>query len=154
MTHLKKLEIGMTAPDFSLKNQNEEEVKLSDFKGKKVLLSFHPLAWTGICTDQMKSLEENYDEFKENNTIPFGISVDSVPCKKAWSDDMGLEKLQILSDFWPHGEVAHIYDNFVDRLGFSGRANILIDEDGKIKWFKVYEIKHLPEIDEVLEAIK
>lgn len=79
---------------------------MSDFRGKKVLLSFHPLAWTSVCEKQMKALDERYDELEDLNVVPVGISVDSVPSKLAWSDHMGLRKLRILSDFWPHGEVA------------------------------------------------
>lgn len=140
--------------DFTLKNQNDEKVNLSDFEGKKVLLSFHPLAWTGVCTKQMKALEKNYEIFEENNTVPLGLSVDPQPSKKAWAEDMGLEKLEILSDFWPHGELAKKLDIFVEKLGFSGRVNILLDESGNVVWVKEYKIGQLPDIDEVLTKVK
>ncbi|MDD3626731.1 MAG: redoxin domain-containing protein [bacterium] len=154
MADLKIISIGVPAPDFKIKNQNEKEVTLSEFKGKKVLLSFHPLAWTSVCRDQMLSLEKNYDIFEKFNTVPLGISVDSVPCKKAWAESMGLKHLQILADFWPHGTVAKLYENFIDKLGISGRANILVGKDGNVIWAKVYPIKELPNINEVIEAIK
>ncbi|MFW6008754.1 MAG: peroxiredoxin [archaeon] len=145
---------GKKVDDFTLKNQEDKEVKLSDFKGKKVLLSFHPLAWTSVCTKQMKALEKNYDLFTENNTVPLGLSVDPQPSKKAWAEDMGLNKLDILSDFWPHGEVAKELDVFIEKLGFSGRVNILLNEDREVEWVKVYEISELPNIDEVLEVVQ
>lgn len=148
------LQVGSVAPDFSLKDQNGEIVQLSQFKGKKVLLSFHPLAWTSVCANQMKSLEENYNEFEKLNTLPFGLSVDPVPSKKAWAESLGLERLKILSDFWPHGEVARLYGVFREKEGFSERVNVIIDEDGKIIFFKVYPIKELPDINEVIQFIK
>jgi len=145
---------GETAPDFTLKDQFGKDFKLTDYKGKKVLLSFHPLAWTGVCTDQMKSLEENYKTFSSLNTVALGLSVDAVPTKKAWSDNMKLKQLKILSDFWPHGEVAKAYGLFREHGGTSERANVIIDEQGKVAWVKVYEISQLPPIDEVINALK
>lgn len=148
------LQVGSVAPQFSLKDQNGETVQLSQFKGKRVLLSFHPLAWTSVCADQMKSLEENYDELEKLNTVPLGLSVDPVPSKKAWAEWLGLKKLKILSDFWPHGEVAKLYEIFREKDGFSQRANIIIDESGKILFMKVYPIRELPDIGEIIQFIK
>lgn len=148
------VEIGKKIDDFNLPDQDGNEVSLRDFEGQKVLLSFHPLAATGVCTKQMKALDSNYSKFEENNTIPLGISVDPVPSKKAWADDMGLENLKILSDFWPHGELAKRLDIFLESDGISGRVNILLDEEGKVKWYKEYDIPELPDINEVLEAVK
>jgi len=82
---------GDKAPDFTLKDQDGNDFKLSDRKGKKVLLSFHPLAFTGFCTLQMQSIEVNYDNIIALNAVPVGISIDSGPCKKAWSDSMKLQ---------------------------------------------------------------
>ncbi len=117
---------GEKAPDFSLFDQNEKEFKLSDFKGKRVLLSFHPLAWTGICAEQMKSLEKNWKEFEELNTVAVGINVDSIPSKKAWADSLDIKNTRFLSDFWPHGKIADLYHIFREKEGFSERANIII----------------------------
>jgi peroxiredoxin len=145
---------GQTAPDFTLKDQDGKDFKLSDQKGKKVLLSFHPLAWTGVCTQQMKSLEANYKTMASLNTVPVGLSVDAVPTKKAWADNMKLKNLKILSDFWPHGAVAKAYGLFREHGGTSERANVIIDENGKVAWVKVYEISQLPDINEVISALK
>ena len=81
-TQLKK---GDIAPDFILRDQSGKEFKLSDLKGKKVLLSFHPLAWTRVCSQQMQSLEENKNVFESLNTVAVGLSVDTAPSKKAWA---------------------------------------------------------------------
>ena len=145
---------GKTAPDFTLKDQEGNEFTLSNQKGKRVLLSFHPLAWTGVCTQQMKALEANYKTITSLNTIPVGLSVDAVPTKKAWSDNMGLKQLRILSDFWPHGAVAKLYGLFREHGGTSERANVIVDEKGKVAWVKVYEISQLPDIDEVINTLK
>lgn len=148
------LAIGSMAPEFALKDQDGNEIRLSKLRSKKVLLSFHPLAWTSVCADQMKSLELAYEEFQSLNVLPIGISVDPVPSKKAWAESLGLKKLCIISDFWPHGEVAKAFGIFRDRDGFSERANILIDEEGKIVWFKVYPIRQLPDLGEILSFLK
>lgn len=150
----KTLKINDKAIDFSLKDQKGETVKLSNLKGKKILLSFHPLAWTSICAEQMKDLEKNYDEFEKSNVVPLGISVDSVPCKSAWAESLGLKKLKILSDFWPHGDVSKIYGIFRDKEGFSERANILINEEGRIVFIKIYPIKELPDLKEIFNILK
>ena len=154
MSDVEHIGLGESAKEFSLRDQDEDEVKLSDFEGKKVLLSFHPLAWTEVCQNQMQSLEDNYDEFEDLNTVPLGISVDSVPSKKAWAKDMGLDKTRILADFWPHGEVAKKYGVFIEDKGISKRANILINEQREIEFVKIYDIHKLPDVDELINKIK
>lgn len=144
---------GADAPDFNVKDQNEQDIKLSDYKGKKVLMSWHPLAWTPVCTDQMRALETHWDAFQKLNTVPLGFSVDPVPCKKAWATALAIEKVSLPSDFWPHGKVARDYGIFDEQGGYSGRANIIIDENGKIKWIKVYPSGELPDINEVLQVL-
>lgn len=151
---MRKIKLADTAPDFALKDQNGQDFKLSDQKGKRMLLSFHPLAWTDVCAKQMQSLEQNYAAFESLNTVPVGLSIDSVPAKKAWADSLDIKKVQLLSDFWPHGEVAKLYDIFREKNGFSERANIVVDETGKIAFFKTYPLSQLPDINEVLDAIK
>jgi peroxiredoxin len=142
------------APDFTLKDQNAKEFRLSAAKGKRVLLSFHPLAWTKVCADQMRSLEENMETFDSLNTVPVGISVDSAPSKKAWAESLNIEKVRLLSDFWPHGYVAQLYGIFRDKDGFSERANIVLDEQDKATFFRLYEISQLPDINEMIRLLK
>lgn len=154
MKNQKGLELYSISPEFSLKDQKGETFKLSDYRGKKVLLSFHPLAWTSVCAKQMLSLEENYEKFLDLNVIPVGISVDPIPSKKAWSENLGLKNLKILSDFWPHGEVAKLFNIFREEDGFSERANIVIDENSKIIFFKIYPIRELPDIQEIITFLK
>jgi peroxiredoxin len=148
------ISVGEIAPDFTLKDQYGQDFSLSANKGRKVLLSFHPLAATGVCTKQMEAIEAHFADFTSLDTIPVGISVDAVPSKKLWSDDMKLKNLRILSDFWPHGEVVKQYGLFREKNGFSERANIIVGVDGKVRWGKVYEISTLPDIAEVLGQLK
>ncbi|PNS01426.1 thioredoxin peroxidase [Petrotoga miotherma DSM 10691] len=148
------MKVGDVAPNFKLKDQNGDEISLSGFKGKKVLLSFHPLAWTGVCETQMKNLDLKYDELEKLNVVPLGISVDTSPSKKAWAQNMKINKLKLLSDFWPHGEVAKKYGIFDEENGFSKRANFLIDEEGKIEFVKVYELRDQPDLNEIMNSIK
>ena len=149
-TLLKK---GDTAPDFKLKNQNGEDIVLSGLRGKKVLLSFHPLAWTPVCEIQMKSLEIKQDLFSKLNLVPLGLSVDSQPCKLEWGKHIGIRKLDMLADFWQHGGVASKFGIFIDKAGISGRANFLIDEDGKIIFIHIYERSEIPDIEEIIRFL-
>ncbi len=150
----RRIEPGDILKDFSLTDQDKKEWKLSAFKGKIVLLSFHPLAWTPVCSDQMKCLEREMGVFESLETVPVGISVDSVPCKAAWASELGLGKLRILSDFWPHGKVAGEMGLFREKEGFSERANILVNEHGIVVFVKVYPLAQLPDLSEVIEFIK
>ena len=146
--------VGANAPVFNLKDNRGNMVSLNDFKGKKVLLSWHPLAWTPVCTEQMKSLEVNYARFETLNTIPLGLSVDPVPTKNAWAKELKIANLKLPSDFWPHGAVAKAYGLFRELEGFSERANVIVDENGKILWMKIYDIHQLPDIEEVIQQLK
>lgn len=151
---MEEIKVGENAKDFTLKDQDGNEISLSQYAGKKVLLSFHPLAWTGVCTKQMQSLEANKETFDSLNTVALGMSVDTVPSKKAWAVSMEVKNTRLLSDFWPHGEVAKKYGLFLEDKGVSARANVLIDETQKVVFVKVYEISTLPDINEIIEFIK
>ena len=148
------IEAGVKAPDFILKDQQEKDVQLSSLAGKKVLLSFHPLAWTSVCAAQMKSLEANREKMEQYNTVALGISVDAVPTKAAWAKELGIENTRLLADFWPHGGVAAAYGIFRDRNGFSERANIIVDETGNVAFVKVYPISELPDMQEILNQLE
>lgn len=145
--------LGEEFRDFSLKDQNGKDFRLHEQKGKRVLLSFHPLAWTSVCAEQMKALEANKKTFESLNTMAVGISVDSVPSKKAWAESLGVVNTSLLADFWPHGRVALLYGLFREKEGFSERANVLVDEHGKVAFVRIYELKQLPPIDEIVEVL-
>jgi len=146
--------VGAFAPVFNVKDNLGNMVNLNDYRGKNVLLSWHPLAFTPVCTEQMKSIEANYARFIELNTVPFGFSVDPTPSKYAWAKQLQITKLVLPSDFWPHGAVAKAYGLFRELQGISERANVIIDGNGKIKWIKIYNMPDLPDIEEVIQVLK
>jgi len=150
----KKIEVGDAAPDFTLKDQNEKDITLSSFRGKKVVLSFHPLAWTSVCRDQMQDLEKHKEDFDRLDAVDPGLSVDSVPCKKAWAEDIGVKETSLLADFWPHGGVAQAYGIFREKHGSSKRAVLIVNREGKIQFKKIYPIKEVPDIEEILKALE
>jgi len=145
---------GDPAGNFSLKDQDDKTFDLFENMGRRTLLSFHPLAWTPFCAAQMKSLEDTTGTFSSLNTVAVGISVDSVPCKKAWAENLGLSKTRLLCDFWPHGEVAQQYGLFRFANGFSERANVIVDEKQKVVFVRVYPVHSVPDIQEVITFIK
>lgn len=150
----KRPRIGDKARNFSLTDQNKREFRLSELKGKIAILSFHPLAWTPVCAEQMKSLEKNKSVFDELNAVAVGVSVDPVPSKKAWADNLEIKNTRLLSDFWPHGKVSKLYGIFRDEDGFSERANIILDENRNVSFFKIYRLGELPDIQEVIGAVR
>ena len=142
------------APDFTLKDQNEKALSLSDFRGKKrVVLSFHPLAWTSVCKTQMQDLEKRKEDFDRLDAVALGLSVDSVPCKQAWAEAIGVKDTPLLADFWPHGGVAQAYGVFRAKNGFSERVVFIVDREGVIRFKKIYPIEEVPDIEEILKAL-
>jgi len=148
----KVIGVGKKAKDFILRDQKGQEFILSEGQGKKVLLSFHPLAWTPICANQMKDLEKNRKIFERYNTLAVGLSVDSVPCKAAWVKSLKIHYTRMLADFWPHGAVAKSM-GILRPEGFSERANIIIDEKGRVSFVKIYPVKELPDIREIIQIL-
>ncbi len=149
-----RIQVGDVFGDFSLKSHTEAVVDTAALAGKNILLSFHPLAWTEVCAKQMQSLEANCEAIRSLNTVPLGLSVDSVPCKKAWAESLGIEKVDLLADFWPHGGIASKLGIFIDKFGFSERANIILDKQRMAIFVKVYPIRELPDINEVLDFLR
>lgn len=146
--------VGEQFQDFVLKDQDNKDFNSADLRGKKILLSFHPLAFTSICASQMKALEDNLETFSQLNTVPLGLSIDQQFAKGVWADELGIENVRLLADFWPHGSVAKSLDLFREKHGTSQRANVIVDEEGKIIFVKVYEISELPDINEIIEFLE
>lgn len=153
MNNLDRIKVGDRAPDFSLMDNRNQQILLSSLLGRKVLLSWHPLAWTSVCAQQMKALENHSADFDSLKTVPLGLSVDSVPSKNAWAKDLGISNVALLADFWPHGDTAKKYGLFRQKEGFSERANVILSETGMVLWLKIYEIHQLPDIDEVMDFL-
>ncbi len=151
---MERIAVNAQAPDFVLKDQDGEERSLRELRGKRVLLSFHPLAWTGVCQRQMETLEMNVEALEALNARALGISVDPVPSKRAWADAIGVAVTRLLSDFWPHGEVASSYGVFRKDAGTSERASIIVDESGIVRFVKVYPGGEVPDMGELLQVLK
>ena len=154
MTEKTIIQLGKMVKSFSLQDQFGQNFVFSKMRGRRVLLSFHPLAWTPVCTLQMQSLEKNKKIFDKFNTIAAGLSVDSVPSKAAWAKSIKIRQTKLLSDFWPHGNVAKSLVLFREQNGFSQRANVILDEMGKVCFVKVYPISEFPDINEIIVFLK
>jgi peroxiredoxin len=128
------LDVGSVAPDFTLKSQHGEDITLSSFRGdKNVLLVFFPFAFSGICSEELGQLRDDINAFEGADTQILAVSCDHFFANRAFSDRDGLT-FPILSDFWPHGEVAKAYDTFDVDAGAPNRGTYVIDLDGVLRW--------------------
>jgi mycoredoxin-dependent peroxiredoxin len=133
------IEVGAVAPDFVLRNQNNQEVRLSDFRGRRnVLLVFYPLAFTGTCQGELCAVRDNLSDFANDDVQVLTVSVDSPFSHKVWADREGYD-FPLLSDFWPHGAVAQAYGVFNEERGFANRGTFLIDRDGVVRFAEMNE---------------
>ena len=147
------LEIGKLAPDFTLKNHNGEEVKLSDFRGKKnVVLVFFPMAFTGICTGELCEIRDNSSSFVSDDVQVLGISCDTSASQKAFAQQENLD-YPLLSDFWPHGAVSKMYGSWFEDRGFSLRGTFIIDKEGILRWSVVNSPGDARNTDEYKKAL-
>src|ERR1700689_935302 len=147
------ISVGQAAPEFTLKDQSQKEVKLSDYKGKKnVVLMFYPLDWSPVCTNEHACVVNDMKKFDSLDAQVLGLSVDSVWSHKAYAEKMGI-KYPLLADFQPRGAVADKFGMFLADKGITGRAIAIINKDGNVAWFKQYDIPTVPAIDEVAQAL-
>ena len=148
------LSVGAAAPDFSLKDQNQKDVKLSDFQGKKnVVIVFYPLDWSPICTNEHACFVNDMKRFEQLDAQVLGLSVDSVWSHKAFAEKMGIH-YPLLADFHPRGAVAAKYGVYLEDKGITGRAISIIDRNGNLAWHKNYDIPVVPDIQEVSKALE
>jgi peroxiredoxin (alkyl hydroperoxide reductase subunit C) len=128
------LPVGTEAPDFTLKDQNNEDVTLSAFRGQKaVLIIFYPLAFTGICSGELSRVRDDIEDFQNDNVQIVTISVDSPYSHKIFSQRENYD-FPLLADFWPHGAVAQAYGAFNEIAGFANRGTFLVDTTGVIRF--------------------
>jgi peroxiredoxin len=145
--------VGAPAPEFTLKDQDQKEVKLSDYRGKKnVVLVFYPLDWSPVCTKEHVCMINDKKQFDDLDAQVLGLSVDSVWSHKAYADKMGIH-YPLLADFHPRGAVAAKYGVYLEDKGITGRAIFIIDRNGKLAWQKNYDIPVVPDINEVSKAL-
>jgi peroxiredoxin len=128
------LSVGATAPDFELKNQYGELVKLSSFKGEKnVVLLFIPFAFTGTCTGELCAIRDDLAAFQNDSVQVLAVSCDSPFTQKMFAEQEGY-KFPVLADFWPHGAAAKAYGIFNEDLGCAMRGTFIIDKEGTVRW--------------------
>jgi peroxiredoxin len=145
--------IGAPAPEFTLKDQDQKEIKLSDYRGKKrVVIIFYPLDWSPVCTKEHVCLVNGMKQFDQLDAQVLGLSVDSVWSHKAYAEKMHIN-YPLLADFNPRGAVAAQYGVYLADKGITGRAISIIDKNGNLAWHKNYDIPVVPDIDEVAKAL-
>jgi peroxiredoxin len=146
------LEPGTAAPDFSLFATPDQKVKLSQLRGKIVILAFYPADWSPVCGDQMALYNETLRFFHKYNAELVGISVDGKWCHLAFSQDRKLH-FPLLADFEPKGAVSKMYDAFDEEEGECKRALYVIDESGVIRWNYLSPVGINPGADGILNAL-
>ena len=133
------LTTGERAPEFDLEVKSGERVRLSDFRGRSnILLVFHPFAFTPVCEDEARDLQENLESFRNAQTEIVFVSCDPSAARQAWKRELGVE-YTFASDFWPHGAAAKAYGVFNERTGAPLRGTFLIDRAGTVIWSLVKE---------------
>ncbi len=149
------LRVGDPAPEFALPAHTGEKIRLSDFRGKKnVVLAFFPLNWTPVCSGQIPHYHEKINRFNELDAQVLAVSVDSIPSHQSWVYTMGGLDYPLLSDFWPHGDLAQKYGVFIDDAGHSERALFVIDKLGIIRYIDISDLDVEPEIKDLFAALE
>jgi peroxiredoxin len=130
-------EVGTEAPDFTARDQNNQEVTLSSFRGERnVLVVFYPFAFSGICTGELCAVRDDLRDFQNDDVQILAVSVDHPFALKAWSESQGFD-FPLLSDFWPHGAVANAYGVFNEARGMAVRGTFLVDKAGIVRFAEV-----------------
>ena len=148
-----ELAVDDPAPDFTLPTHNEGELNLAWYQGRKnVVLAFYPGDWTPVCATQIPEYQKIFHRFEQYHCQLLCISVDSVPCHKAWAKSLGGLSFPLMSDFYPHGEISRRYGAFIDR-GYSDRAVFLIDMKGIIRFIERVDLARLPDNDRLFDQL-
>jgi mycoredoxin-dependent peroxiredoxin len=147
------VEVGEHAPDFELADQHGTPVRLSSFRGKaNVVLVFYPLAFSGVCGSELAALRDGFPEQTQDDVALLTVSVDSVFAHRTWSDAEQFG-FGLLSDFWPHGEVARRYGVFDAERGVAARGTFIIDTGGVVRWQVVNPIPQARDLAEYSKAL-
>ncbi|MGI8901609.1 MAG: peroxiredoxin [Nocardioides sp.] len=151
------IEIGRQAPDFALRDQHGQLVRLMSFRGEKsVVLMFYPFAFSGVCTGELGAVRDNLPQFESERVALLAISCDPVFALRTFAEADALT-FPLLSDFWPHGEVASAYGVLDAARGCPNRSTFIVDRSGMVHWsvhHAVPEARDLTEQSRVLAAIE
>jgi len=149
-----KVKTGEVAPDFSLPSITGKTVRLSDYRGRKnVVISFVPAAWTPVCSDQWPGYNIAREMFLELDAVLVGITVDNIPTLYTWSKAMNTLKFPVLSDFWPHGQVADSY-GVLRSDGMAERAIFIVDKSGILRYIDVHDINLRPDLGKIVQELQ
>ncbi|NDL56982.1 peroxiredoxin [Phytoactinopolyspora mesophila] len=145
--------IGELAPDFDLKDQHGSGWRLSAHHGRPVVLVFYPFAFTGVCTGELHELRDDFVPSVADTVEVVGLSCDSMFALRVFSENEALN-FPLLSDFWPHGEVASAYGVFDEERGCARRGTFLIDADGVVRWSVVNNGPVARNVEEYRRALR
>lgn len=151
------LQVGDPAPDFKLQSQRDDEIGLSDFRGRKtVVLVFYPLDFSPVCSIQLPEYSDRRDDFADRDAEVIGVNRDSVYAHKAWAREFGIE-VPLLADMT--GKAARAYDVYLDEAGITKRAVFVIDKQGVLRFAHVEDkpgdfTLHADELLEKLDGIE
>ncbi len=127
------IEAGAVAPDFTLPDQDGDEVALQDLAGQISVLVFYPLDFSPVCTDQLNVYQEVLPELEAKGAKLYGVSVDSAFSHKAFQDHLGIS-IPLLADFHPKGEISNAYGAYIEERGHNQRALVMIGPDLTVAW--------------------
>ena len=147
------VDVGDQAPDFELKDQHGTPVRLSGFRGEKnVVLVFYPLAFSGVCSGELCAMRDDFPEVSGGDVELLTVSVDSTHSHRVWADAEDFN-FALLSDFWPHGDVARSYGVFDENRGIATRGTFIIDKSGVVRWKVMNLIPQAREIADYQKAL-
>ncbi len=150
---LRKLKVGDKAPDFTLETHNEGELNLSWYQGRmNVVLAFYPGDFTPNCSNQIPLYNDYIEKFNDFDCQVFAISVDSIACHTAWAKSLGGLKFPLMSDYFPHGEVALKY-GILNERGYAERTVFLIDKNGVIQFIEELDYNLLPDNEKLYNEL-
>lgn len=147
------LAAGTSAPDFELNCTPDQKLRLSELRGKKIILAFYPADWSPVCSDELSLYNETLKIFSRHNAQLIGISVDSKWCHLAFSESRKLH-FPLLADFEPKGAVSKLYEVYDEKEGESLRALYVLDENGIIRWNYLSPVGLNPGADGILDALE
>jgi peroxiredoxin len=147
------IQAGSPAPDFTLPDQDGNQVSLADYRGRTVVLVFYPADFSPVCTDQLSVYQEVLGELGERGATLIGISVDGSFCHQAFHDHLNLT-IPLLADFHPKGEVARAYGVWSEERGVSGRALVMVGPDGRVDWAHLSPPLEVPGANLIFDALE
>jgi peroxiredoxin len=146
------VDVGDLAPDFVLNDQDKQPVRLSDLRGKKVVLVFYPRSFTGLCEGELCAIRDRITDFSNDDVQTVAVSCDTEAVHKKWADEQGYT-FPLLADFWPHGEVARTYGVLNEDFGVALRATFVLDRDGVVAHKVVNALGDVRDQDECAKVL-